>query len=373
VNAAPCNFESPDTPGVANFGTDCWNQCGGQQGKCSFCGTGMCCRKGWHDTGNGCDGSLGVQGRGHVCVPQPTGAPRPVWMASLLGTSSHWSLVGINSFRDANEKGFHAQLVPVAGSVTPQSAASYEYKLQWCGVGKEKSGPPPPPVPPPGAPPPPPGSAPPPPPPATTTMMPPASANLFAKNDPAKSLLNMECSKWRDQRGSKNFAWQAKTMAKCMDQDCAQSLEEDNGCRFHDSNRLCYAYSSAQVWCAGNPTNKWCHDQGADWAQKAHGIGTAADAAGTKWEPKQDVEVANPKAGDPEKYNCACYKDCTCKFKHGSSGKCYCTDDANPVLVGDKNEVIMRKKGKPDTTLRFIKKNKNGHCACVCHMHSASG
>ena len=120
-------------------------------------------------------------------------------------------------------------------------------------------------------------------------------------------------------------------------------------------------------------THDRCHDQGADWAQKANGLGTAADAASTKWVPKQEVEVANRKDGDPEKYNCACYKNCTCKFKHGSSGKCYCTDDKNPVLVGDKNEVIMKKKGKPDTTLRFIKASKNGHCACVCHMHSASG
>jgi len=53
---------------LRNTGTACWNECGKQQGPCSFCGTGSCCRKGWHDTSNGCDGSSGIDGRGHVCV-----------------------------------------------------------------------------------------------------------------------------------------------------------------------------------------------------------------------------------------------------------------------------------------------------------------
>lgn len=75
----------------------------------------MCCRKGWHDLSNGCDGTLGIEGRGHVCVATPTGAPRPVWMTSLTGTSSHWSLAGINSFRDSTETGFNVRLVPGKG------------------------------------------------------------------------------------------------------------------------------------------------------------------------------------------------------------------------------------------------------------------
>jgi adenine specific DNA methylase Mod len=28
----------------------------------------MCCRKGWEDKSNGCDGTLGIPGEGHVCV-----------------------------------------------------------------------------------------------------------------------------------------------------------------------------------------------------------------------------------------------------------------------------------------------------------------
>lgn len=54
--------------GVENEGQDCWGGCAGRQGICSWCGPfGMCCRFGWSDTSNGCDGSIGVQGRG-VCV-----------------------------------------------------------------------------------------------------------------------------------------------------------------------------------------------------------------------------------------------------------------------------------------------------------------
>ena len=62
----------PPPPPVAksallNAGMDCWDRCQSKQGPCSFCGTGMCCRKGWKDTSNGCDGTLGGEGK-HVCV-----------------------------------------------------------------------------------------------------------------------------------------------------------------------------------------------------------------------------------------------------------------------------------------------------------------
>jgi hypothetical protein len=46
----------------------CLSKCNNKQGPCSFCGTGLCCRKGWDDKSNGCDGTLGIAGRGHVCV-----------------------------------------------------------------------------------------------------------------------------------------------------------------------------------------------------------------------------------------------------------------------------------------------------------------
>ena len=58
--------------GLRNFGVNCWNQCDRKQGPCGFCGTGLCCRKGWSDTSNGCDGSVGINGKGHVCASKGT-------------------------------------------------------------------------------------------------------------------------------------------------------------------------------------------------------------------------------------------------------------------------------------------------------------
>ena len=58
--------------GVENQGQNCWGECGRKQGACAWCGTGMCCRKGWWDTSGGCDGSLGIDLPRHVCVPSPS-------------------------------------------------------------------------------------------------------------------------------------------------------------------------------------------------------------------------------------------------------------------------------------------------------------
>ena len=52
---------------VLNAGKDCWRGCGRKQGACDWCGAGVCCRKGWWDTRNGCDGSIGGNRR-HECV-----------------------------------------------------------------------------------------------------------------------------------------------------------------------------------------------------------------------------------------------------------------------------------------------------------------
>ena len=59
------------TNGVLHIGQDCWGGCNAKQGPCSWCGTGRCCRYGWDDTSNGCDGQLGIEGLGHVCVRSP--------------------------------------------------------------------------------------------------------------------------------------------------------------------------------------------------------------------------------------------------------------------------------------------------------------
>ena len=55
--------------GLKNSGKNCWAPCNSQQGPCAYCGTGVCCRKGWWDKSNGCDGSIGGDGH-HFCVAQ---------------------------------------------------------------------------------------------------------------------------------------------------------------------------------------------------------------------------------------------------------------------------------------------------------------
>ena len=55
---------------VKNEGKTCWSKCCEQQGMCSYCGIGLCCRKKslfWSDTSNGCDGSIGGNWD-HTCV-----------------------------------------------------------------------------------------------------------------------------------------------------------------------------------------------------------------------------------------------------------------------------------------------------------------
>ena len=56
---------------VLNEGIGCWFECGRKQGPCNWCGmNGICCRSGWNDTSNGCDGSIGGSRR-HECVKDP--------------------------------------------------------------------------------------------------------------------------------------------------------------------------------------------------------------------------------------------------------------------------------------------------------------
>ena len=63
---------------LMNAGKQCWYNCGGKQGKCSWCGSdGWCCRKNgdnqyWlpSEQSNGCDGTFGGA-KQHRCVLKP--------------------------------------------------------------------------------------------------------------------------------------------------------------------------------------------------------------------------------------------------------------------------------------------------------------
>ena len=52
------------------MGEECYSKCNEKQGKCVWCGEGLCCRKGFQ--GGGCDGSFGGQSN-HQCVTKPPG------------------------------------------------------------------------------------------------------------------------------------------------------------------------------------------------------------------------------------------------------------------------------------------------------------
>ena len=86
----------------------------------------------------------------HCCFTKKT---RVTWLTSMRGTSSHWTLSGISAPIDPTNTGFKIQLVPTKGSVDEGSARSFDYRMQWCGIGERdentcsKSPPPPPPPP----------------------------------------------------------------------------------------------------------------------------------------------------------------------------------------------------------------------------------
>ena len=56
---------------IMNEGEDCYNDCGYQNGPCSWCGEeGLCCRIGNDYISDWCDGTFGGQTR-HECVLKP--------------------------------------------------------------------------------------------------------------------------------------------------------------------------------------------------------------------------------------------------------------------------------------------------------------
>ncbi len=109
-------FCAPATyPGLLNSGQFCLTNCSGKQGLCSWCGTtGMCCRKGWEDKSNGCDGKLGIAGQGHVCVAPGSASTADenacldlAWGTTFSSnpcTSTEWNKVF--SLMDTNQNGY---------------------------------------------------------------------------------------------------------------------------------------------------------------------------------------------------------------------------------------------------------------------------
>jgi len=193
-------------------------------------------------------------------------------------------------------------------------------------------------------------------------------AGLCVKNGAypheCKSLLNIRCADWRDSAHTWAPTKQQGYYASCMAQDCEQSLEggESNhpdlpGCRFLDGNGFCYAYGTAQMWCAGRGIDTpWCSDGGASWGLAAAGLGTAAEKP-TDWTPHADVKFRGQWSDDAP-YSCSCMKDCTCnKVK-----QCWCVDE-DQKETGPASYYVDTKRSRSSS--------KSGTCACTCGTQSS--
>lgn len=170
----PCDgmrVVKPST-GVQHAGEDCWGGCNAKQGPCGWCGTGMCCRNGWGDKSNGCDGRLGIPGKGHVCVsrrPEPVtntaamccGKTDTTWtkdslgqlsktvdtsecnfkdnnvvyITSIGGNGNQWRATGSTTLTDSNSKQFVLALLLHPTQWEPSNAAAHGWHVNWCGVG----------------------------------------------------------------------------------------------------------------------------------------------------------------------------------------------------------------------------------------------
>ena len=139
-----------------------------------------------------------------------------------------------------------------------------------------------------------------------------------------------------------------------MAQDCVQSMEsgsETPGCRFLDGNGFCYAYNSAQMWCANGGDPTYCHDGGADWAQPLLGTATSQQ---TGWAP--GTFPYRGSSADLGSLECACMKGCGCTTSW-SGEQCYCADKTQqPVGPGNMSPKTV--------TYSSIQKD---NCACRCN------
>jgi len=182
-----------------------------------------------------------------------------------------------------------------------------------------------------------------------------------------KSNLNGKCGDYRDTKTSLTYFNQMLLLAKCMAQDCKQSLTPKAGavgagnfCRFRDALGLCYVYMTAQMWCAdaGSADQMCSNDGGANWAISP--VGSAATVADTKWVPKQNA-ILYENSGDADKskagttYKCACLKNCSCQ----SSKKCWCTTDADKTPIGEATDFSNGFSFNDNL-------NKRGECSCSC-------
>lgn len=197
---------------------------------------------------------------------------------------------------------------------------------------------------------------------ALPACVPVAPAPIVYEEMPASMQgLNMECSKWRDNKNGKGkdlaFTAQLAQMAHCMAQDCAQSMVATTTCRYADDNRLCYTLTG-QIWCKDHLGNPACLDLG----DKA-GDSKNLDGDGA-WAPRLDVPVfGSAKLTAPSAtYACNCLKNCAHSTAPNTLIKYWCTGG----VVGPKVGQITGSPAQDLTAASIMSMNKNGMCACSC-------
>jgi len=162
--------------------------------------------------------------------------------------------------------------------------------------------------------------APSPPPPAEVKL-----CNMQADGS-CKSMLNSRCASWRDHADTWSASKQLEEMQQCMSADCVQSLESGSatpGCRFLDTQGFCYAYNSAQTWCASEGAgSSYCRDGGEAWAVPPLG---SAEGPQAGWTPSTFPYRGS--SADRGAMECMCMKDCAC-----TDSWCRCTNpEQTPV------------------------------------------
>jgi len=171
-------------------------------------------------------------------------------------------------------------------------------------------------------------------------------------------MLNYFCNYWRNNRKFLSIEDQKRFLAKCMVQDCEQSLSGSevfgNHCRYLDSNGLCYAFKQAQVWCGSNSESSLCRSGGADWAVAP--LGTAAVASRTSWTPLSEALLVGPAAlaAEDPRYGCTCFKNCLpaagggLRCANGEARATGLTSEAGAVRAAETSRAAL------------------GRCACSC-------
>lgn len=178
----------------------------------------------------------------------------------------------------------------------------------------------------------------------------------------SNGLVNMECSKWRDNKngwanavGSKfdmSITNQMRQMAYCMEQDCIQSLETHTSCRYTDANRFCYL-EAGQVFCEKKAPYPSCNDLGARmYMPNVAGAGA--------WAPLVNVTVFGSAAKTNAPYSCFCLKNCV-NSASLTENSFVCTGGKPAAQVG----AVAGSPLEKSPTFSSIA-NKDGMCGCMC-------